>query len=274
MKRRYFLLLAIALSGCVLPTGPEPYLPSNFKRSINDNYLFFPALKAAYYTGILSTRWQREDYLDSAGTDTTYSWYQSEAFLYNDLGDVVRAFPGTLTLTLNGHPFTIGRYADPDTTHYLNFPAPVIWSLDGDSYFPSFTRTISSEGYPDILSPPASDTLSVSTPFDCSYVAPGTDTLTLTLLYLGSGYVHFDNDTGWTYVTNFPYLHNELVANSGHAEIFPSIFLPDSNFIRSYIPQKLVLGIAWAQGDTVQRNGKLFGFITEVVRSREYTLKP
>ncbi|HZK76043.1 MAG TPA: hypothetical protein VFD13_03965 [Candidatus Kapabacteria bacterium] len=274
MKRRYFLLLVIALSGCVIPTGPQPRLHSNFERTLYDNFLYNPALKPGYYDGIFSTIWQRGDYLDSAGADTGNAGYQTNATLYNALGNVIQVDRDKLSLALNGISIIAGQYVDNDTMHNLNFPAPVTWSLAGDSYFPSFTHTISSEEFPDILGPPASDTLSASIPFTLTYVAPNADSITISLLYLGSGYVQFNNDTGWTYENDFPYFpQNTLVENTGQEQI-PPLVMRDTNFIRSFIPHTVLLTVAWAHGDTMQRDGKLYGFVTEVARTRDYTLKP
>lgn len=271
MKHGYFLLLAIALSGCVIPTGPEPVRFNNSAlRSYYDldlaNLINFPNA-----SGIFSSREESSEFLDTAGKRMVRSWDESHGTLINEIGDIIEVKPAGISLNLNGTNMLFTRYDEFDTILDPIFPSPVTWSMKGDSYFPSFTHTINSENMPEIMSPLVTDTLSAGNPFDLSFNSPGTDSLTVTLFYFVSAILK--TDTTATVQTDIPDIQRTHVANTGHYLV--SSYVPrDTINWRSITPTEVLASLAWAKSDTINIGGKMFGFVTEVVRTRDYFFKP
>ncbi len=269
--RRLFFLILVLTAGCTVPTGPSNS-PAEFEfgTSYPDFYLNRNPIPFAKYSGIFSASVREWDYIDTAHADTTSLYLEGSQILYNALGNEIYTPVSTVSLSINGFPIHYRGYFNLDSGHVLNFPSPVTWSFIGDDYFPSFTHVLKSETPINILNPPQSDSQSASQGFTVDYSAPGADTVTITLFYDGKGM--YSNDTADTLedVVDFT---NALVPNTGHYVVMP-FHNRDSTFLKSFTPQSVEVSVAWARGDTIHADGKIFGFVTEAVCSREYNFKP
>ena len=270
MRRLILLLLVLIISGCTIPTEPNhPQTIIFFEPfGYNDFFLAHSPIPRINYDGVFVSQFHKYDYLDSAGKDTTSFLYDSHATLYNKLGNIIGIPSDSLSVQVNGVKLPFKRYYDYDTNLQLNFLLPVSWALSGDSYFPSFTQTTSSETHIDISSPAPKDSLFENAGFDLAYNAPGADSVTITLEYDGMGIS--ESDTTNQVSEYFDY-HHILIANSTHYTV-PAYIL-DTSFLKTFTPQSVGVAVAWAQGDTIHIAGKVFGFVTEAITSRYYYFK-
>ena len=269
MRRLTLLFLALLVSGCTIPTEPNyPQTVVGNPVRYDDFYLDHSPIPVAYYDGLFVVQLHNYDYLDSAGMDVSNLSYESQSVLYNELHNMIDIPSEGLTIQVDGASLPFERYYQYDTNIHLNFPSPVSWIVSGDNYFPPFSHIISSENPIDILSPSPEDSLDAHTGFDLSYSALGAESVTISLLYDGTGI--FKDDTS-NQVRE--YLDNRQlpIANTGQYAV-PE-YLLDSSYMKTFTPQSVLISVAWAQGDTIHVAGKIFGFVTEVSNSREYYFK-
>jgi hypothetical protein len=270
LRRLSILFLLLAVSGCTIPTEPS-YVPFNNPSftgyGYNDIYLLRSPIPGAFYDGLFSSEWHKDDYLDSTAIDSFF-WYNSSATLYNKFGDLIQSPSDGFFVQVNGARLIANQYFQLDTPLNLNFPSPVAWTLNGDSYFPSFSHSISSENPPEILSPLASDSLNANASFNFSYNAPGVDSVVITLWYFGLG-INATTDSLESAIDLLPQVQT---VNSG-AFIVPAYALHDTVNFKSFTPQSVQATVAWAHGDTIHVEEKVFGFVTEVACSRTYNFK-
>jgi hypothetical protein len=263
--------LAAFFSGCVIPTSPESANTGSFggRFFFSDYYLAKPPIPYAHYDGTFMSDRHEYEYFDTTGRDTAIVQYSSQAFLYNKLGDIIEIPSGSVGVGVNGVNITYQRYYGYDTSLDLAFPTPITWTLKGDSYFSSFSHSISTEGPITYASPSVVDSQSASKGFALSYAAPGADIVTVTLDYWGPAV--FRRDTSHTISDGYQY-QQFSIPNTGQCIIPP--FVADTLEYRSFNPNNVDISIAWARGDTLHVGSKCYGFVTECVRTRTYNLRP
>lgn len=268
MRRLVIAFLLLSLAGCTIPTGPSasgsnigyPWGPANF-------YLDRSLLPLAYYDGLFDAVERELDYTDTSGVDRSSFFQTGSITFYNKLGSEIEG-PISDSISIDGIPVRFHGYYDFDSV--FHFPSPVIWIFSGDNYFPAFSHSIASEVPVTITAPLQSDTQSASHGFTISYSAPGIDNVSISLSYLGLGTYKSDTTGSLQDAGDFEIMS---VPNSGSFTV-PPYSIYDTSQLRSFIPKSLEVIIAWGRGDTVHVAGKIFGFTTEVVCSREFNLKP
>ncbi len=268
LLRLSILSLLLLVSGCTIPTEPNyPLQNISFASGYNDVYLLRSPIPLVHYDGLFTSEWHSDDYLDSSAIDSFF-WYNSGATLYNKFGDIIQSPSDGFYVQVNGARLISNQYFQLNTSLNLNFPSPVLWTLAGDDYFPSFSHRISSEILPEIISPPISDSLNANASFHFSYNAPGVDSVVITLWYFGLGI----SATTDSLESAIDLRQPVQTVNSG-TFIVPAYALQDTVNFKSFTPQSLQTTIAWAVGDTIHVEGKIFGFVTEVACSRAYNFK-
>jgi hypothetical protein len=267
LRHLRFLSVLLAVSGCTIPTGP-PYQVQNPDN--NDLYwgsLATPILPLGHYDGIFSSSCSFVDRVDSTGSDTQSIDYFSQALLYNIFADeVIGSLPG-LSATLNGNSLS-WNFSEFDTILDLDFPTPVTWGFSGDTHFPSFTHTVSSEKVPQILTPAVTDSLYLYSSFQITYSAPGTDSVSVQLFYSGNG-VYASDTTNTTQAIFFSML--PVLVTNGYYNV--PAYTSDTSLFKSFTPRTIDVFVEWGRGDTIHDEGKTYGFLTTVGYERILNFK-
>ncbi|MDP4198117.1 MAG: hypothetical protein Q8922_01655 [Bacteroidota bacterium] len=199
----------------------------------------------------------------------------ANATFFNDSGrmyidDTARTYhvPRTIQVTLNGH--SIKGF---DERVPVGWPEPLSWRITGNDRYPSVTRTIQSDSAIEFFSPSA-DTLNAFDSIVVRYHAPKSiDSVLFHYSYFGD--CVYKRDTTKTEHSGQSYYYkvrNESNLQNGGRYVIPPLKVFD--YIKSFKPEKLMIQIMWARGDSVHVGDYVYGFEASGHNTRFYRLKP
>jgi hypothetical protein len=173
--------------------------------------------------------------------------------------------PSTMNISLNG----IALHRGAEEKFPLNFPEPLTWLFTGDDRYPSVTHTIFADSPIEFLLPGDGDSISLSHGFDVFYHAPkSVDSVTFHMTYFGKGI--YKNDTTKIQKTAQSYYY--VVPNTGRYVVAPYKMM--DRFFKSFDPERLMVQIMWAHGDTMHVGDCVYGFSVQGHTVHTFKLKP